>query len=226
MLSIPLHGQQVAEIDLVTHHISAQAASSASDTVLAGCESPFYSHSDGAIVKTEEPRPTLALEMTLANQTVRRGQTVDAQVLLRNIGSKAVVIPWSLDPEIRKHSPDADQHEYELGWFELQLITKNKRRVPLESESQTLLLSSSESRQGSKLRLEPGQWVTAKVRFVIDEKRNLSVLLPVKPEKAQVSAQWRQARYTWHRDGCTVNTGYFSYDYQEDARPVTIEILK
>jgi hypothetical protein len=41
---------------------------------------------------------------------------------------------------------------------------------------------------------------------------------------AEVRAQWRQARYTWHRDGCTVETGYF--DYQEDARPVSIEILK
>jgi hypothetical protein len=40
------------------------------------------------------------------------------------------------------------------------------------------------------------------------------------------ATHWRQARYTWHRDGCTVETGYFSYDYQEDASPVSIEILK
>jgi hypothetical protein len=224
MLSISLHGQQVAEIDLVAHHISKQAASANSDMVLDGCESPFYNHSDGAIVKTEGPRPTLALEMALAKQTVRRGEIVDGQVQLRNIGSEAVVIPWGLDPEIRKHSPGADQHEYELGWFELQLIAKNKRTVPLES--QTLFVGSSESNPGSKLRLEPGQWVTAKIRFAVDEKRNLSLLLPIKPGKAEVSAQWRQARYTWRRNSCNIETGYFTYDYQESARPVSIEILK
>jgi hypothetical protein len=225
MLSVFLYGQQVAQIDLVAHQIPEQVASANSDTVLAGCESPSYKHSDGAILETEG-RPKLTLEVALAKQIVHQGETVDAQVLMRNIGSEAVVIPWSVDPEIRKHSPDAVQHEYELGWFELELVAKNRRGVPLESESQTFFLGSSESNPQSKLRLEPGQWVTAKIRFAIDEKRHLSVLLPIKPGKAEVSAHWRQARYTWHRDGCTVETGYFSYDYQEDARPVSIEILK
>jgi hypothetical protein len=224
MLSVSLHGQQVSEIDLVAHDVPNQVASANSDTALTGCESPFYNHSDGAIVKAEG-RPKLSLELALAKQTIHRGETVDGQVLLRNVGSEAVVIPWSVDPEIRKHPPDVAQHEYELGWFELELIAKNKQVVPLESESQIFSLGSSESDPESKLRLEPGQWVTAKIRFAIVEKRKLSVLLPIKPGQAEISAQWRQARYTWHRNGCTVETGYFSYDYQENARPVSIEIL-
>jgi hypothetical protein len=225
MLSVFLHGQQVAEIDLVAHRMSKQVPSATSDTAVAGCESPFYKHSDGAVL-TPESRPKLRLEVSLAKQTVHRGETVDAQVLMRNVGDEVVVIPWSVDPEISQHPPNAVQQEYELGWFELELIAKNERGVPLESESQTFFLGSSESNPRSTLRLEPGQWLTAKIRFALDEKRILSVLLPIKPGKAEVSAQWRQARYTWHRDGCTVETGYFSYDYQEDARPVSIEILK
>jgi hypothetical protein len=225
MLSVFLHGQQVAQIDLVAHQIPKQVASANSDTALAGCESPSYKHSDGAVLKTEG-RPRLTLEVSPAKQIVHQGETVDAQVLMRNVGSEAVVIPWSVDPEIRKHLPDAVQHDYELGWFELELLAMNGRGVPLESESQTFPLGSSESNPQSKLRLEPGQWVTAKIRFAIDEKRNLSVLLPIKPGKAEVSAHWRQARYTWRRDGCTVETGYFSYDYKENASPVSIEILK
>jgi len=42
---------------------------------------------------------------------------------MRNVGSEAVVIPWSVDPEILIPSPDAVQHEYELGWFELELVS-------------------------------------------------------------------------------------------------------
>jgi hypothetical protein len=225
MLSVFLHGQQVAQIDLVAHQIPKQVASADSDMALAGCESPSYKHLDGAILETKG-RPKLTLELAPAKQIVRQHETVDAQVLVRNVGSEAVVIPWTVDPEIRKHSPDVVQHEYELGWFELELAAENGRGVPLESESQTFFLGSSESNPQSKLRLEPGQWVTAKIRFAIDEKRNLSVSLAIKPGKAEVSARWRQARYTWHRDGCTVETGYFSYDYQEDASLMSIEILK
>jgi hypothetical protein len=225
ILSVSLHGQQVAEIDLVARQMPKGVASGNSDTALAGCESPVYSHSDGAIL-TPERRPKLRLDVALAKQTAHRGETVDAQVLMRNVGSEAVVIPWSVDPEIREHAPNAVQHEYELGWFELELTAKNERGVPLESESQTLSLASSELKPRSTLRLEPGRWVTAKIRFAIDEKQILSSLLPLNPGTAEVSAHWRQARYTWHRVGCTVEAGYFSYDYQEDVHPVSIEILK
>src|SRR5882672_3648046 len=80
-------------------------------------------------------------------------------------------------------------------------LAKNRREVPLESGSQTFFLGSSESNPKGKLRLEPGQWITAKIRFAMDEKRNLSVLLQIQPGKPELRAHWRQARYTWHRDG-------------------------
>jgi len=76
------------------------------------------------------------------------------------------------------------------------------------------------------LRVEPGQWITANLKFLLEEKQILSVLLPVKPGKAEIGVQWRQARYTWKRDGCAVQTGYFNYDYQQDTKAVGIEIVK
>jgi hypothetical protein len=97
MLSVFLHGQQVAQIDLVAHQIPKQVSSTDSDTALAGCESPSYKHSDGAILETEG-RPKLRVGVVPAKQIVHRGETVDAQVLMRNVGSEAVVIPWSIDP--------------------------------------------------------------------------------------------------------------------------------
>jgi hypothetical protein len=83
MLNVFLPGQQVAPIDLVAYQIPKQVASANSDTALAGCESPSYEHSDGAILETEgRPKPTL--EVTPAKQIVHQGETVDAQVLMRN----------------------------------------------------------------------------------------------------------------------------------------------
>jgi hypothetical protein len=52
------------------------------------------------------------------------------------------------------------------------------------------------------------------------------VLLPIKPGKAEIRLQWRQARFTWHSKGCAADTGYFSYVYEEEMKPVSIAILK
>ena len=38
--------------------------------------------------------------------------------------------------------------------------------------------------------------------------------------------QWRQARFTWHRDGRSSETGYFSYDYPEQAKPISIQVVE
>src|SRR5437660_6645393 len=83
LLSIDVYGQQIAEIDLVAHQPPKKLGTQISDMALAGCESPFYNHSDGAIVKTEA-RSKLRLELTLAKQAFHRGEIVDANVLMRN----------------------------------------------------------------------------------------------------------------------------------------------
>ena len=222
MLSIDVYGQQIAEIDLVSYKLPKYETQSMD---LDGCSTPFYPHSDGVIVDTER-RSKLKLELTLSKETVHRGEIVNAQILMQNVGLDAIVIPWSLDPEIRKHPSGTVQHEYELGWFELELKGRGKIRIPLESESESAFLNSSESNPQSRLRLEPGQWVTAKIRFVLKEKEKLSVLEPVKSGTNEISVRWRQARYTWRRDGCTIETGYFSYDYEQDTRPLGIEIVE
>jgi len=74
MLSVFLHGQPVAQIDLVAHQIPKQVASANFHTALAGCESPSYTLSDGAILETEG-RPKLTLEVALAKQNCSPGRS-------------------------------------------------------------------------------------------------------------------------------------------------------
>ena len=145
---------------------------------------------------------------------------------MHNVGRNVVVIPWSLDPEVRKRPRGAIQYEYELGWFELELKAKRRSPVPLESESYSVVLGSSKSNPESSLRLQPGQWVTAKIRFAIEEIRNSSIASPIKPGVAEIGAHWRQGLYTWDQDGCTLKTGYYKYAYEEATHPASIEIRK
>src|SRR5207245_7030281 len=107
--------------------------------------------------------------------------------LMRNVGLDAVVIPWSSDPQVSKRQSGVVQHAYEMGWFELELTGVGKTKVPLESESESSLLYSSQSNSKSSLRIEPGQWVIAKFKFLLEERQNLSVLLPLKAGKAKIN---------------------------------------
>jgi hypothetical protein len=78
--------------------------------------------------------------------------------------------------------------------------------------------------RGSSLSINPGEWVVLKLRFLIDERRTSSVLVPIKTGEANIEVTWRQARFEWQADGCAVKTGYFSYEYQQDAKPIKIKV--
>jgi len=221
VLCVDLRAQQIADVDL--RHKPDKTKHESADIGLDGCDFPHYTHSDGVIVSTDR-RSKLKVELMLSKETFERGEIIDGQVLVQNVGLDAIVIPWSSDPQISERPNGAVQYEYEMGWFELKLGGAAKIRV--ESESESSFLYSSELNSKSTLRIEPGQWLIAKVKFVLDEKQTSSVLTPLKRGKAEIGVQWRQARYTWHRDGCAVQTGYFNYDYQQDAKPISIEIVK
>jgi len=36
--------------------------------------------------------------------------------------------------------------------------------------------------------------------------------------------KWRQAHYTWRRDGCRIETGYHTYDYALEEKPTAVMI--
>jgi len=52
-----------------------QVANAKFDTAVAGCESPSYKHSDGAILETKG-RPKLTLEFAPAKQIIHQRETV------------------------------------------------------------------------------------------------------------------------------------------------------
>jgi hypothetical protein len=221
MLSIRIHGQQIGEIDLGRHQFDTAEVRDV-NIMPAGCGVTPAVHGDGVIVAPDpNTRSKLKVELTLSKNTFKRGETVEGSILMQNVGTDAIVIPWKLDPRVSIRPKDISQYAYEMGWFELKLKGARKVEIPLEAESQSHFLYSSASSPGSSLSINPGEWV-----IFSDERRTSSVLLPIKTGNADIEVEWRQARFEWQADGCAVKTGYFSYVYQQDARPIKVNVAE
>jgi hypothetical protein len=230
MFGIDLRAQQIAQIDLVRHETrSTELKDTDVEPSNCGDSLQYNVHGDGVIVTTDvttDKKPKLKMDLTLPKQTLERGERIEAQIQLENVGSDAVVIPWSSDPHTSKRPSGVVEHEYEMGWFDFQLKNADKRKTSVSLESQSNFLYASTSNPDSVLRIEPGQWLLAKIQFLVEGKRNLSVSLPINLGKAEISAEWRQARFTWQKDGCAVKTGYLSYVYEEHMQPIPITVVK
>lgn len=226
MLSTWIHSQQIGELDL-SRQPRDPAEAREVNIMPAGCGVAPADHGDGVIVSPDpNKKPKLKIELTLPKGTFKQGETVESNVLMQNVGTDAMVIPWSLDSNVSIRPKDVSQHAYEMGWFELKLKGAHKVEVPLESESQSHFLYGSLSTPGSSLSINPGEWVILKLHFLIDERRTSSVLVPIKTGDANIEVTWRQARFEWQADGCAVKTAYYSYQYQEDVKPIKIKVAE
>jgi len=222
-LSVGLRGQQIAEINLVRPKAIGPGSYNA-DVVPEGCRHPRYKDSQTVITHRDSK---LKIELVLSNKNeIDRNGTLQGTILMKNVGTGPVVIPWSSNPDVSKRPRDILRHEYEQGWFDAELTGSSKIKVPLETESVSMFLYSSPTVPGSTLTLEPGQWIVATASFVIAERRRCCERLPIETGKAAIKVEWRQVRYTWERSGCTVKTGYFNYGYQEDQNVVGVDVLR
>jgi hypothetical protein len=190
------------------------------------CEEGVYkfSHGDGYVLSTAD-RPKLELQIaSLSELSPALGSTVEAEITLKNIDRTEIVIPWSTDPNVVTRPPDATHYEYESAGFWIWSKDVDGRREMLKSL--TLPLYRSDAQPQSSLKLSAGQWVTLRIKFrlVIDEEKPSRSLTP---GPVELKIEWRQARYTWERKGCTYESGYFSYSdfYDQATNPVKIFLL-
>jgi hypothetical protein len=150
--------------------------------------------------------------------------TESREKLLRNVGSESVEIPRTVDPQISSSKASSLEHDYELGWFEVEVKDKNSSSIRLESESVSSFLYSSPTAPGTSLQLEPGQWIVAKFDFILEEDHKSSAGQLLKSGNADVTVRWRQALYTRRREDCKVETGYYNYNYETESKPVVLEL--
>jgi len=220
--ALTVHGQQIAEIDL-TQPVPPSRLIHQS-LVPKECDTPNFTNSDGEIVSSNNSSH-LTLQLKVLNgETFSLGERVKGEVVVRNVGSEEVRIPWTIDPDLSTPKVGSLQHDYDVGWFEVEFKNKDASGVRLESGSVSNFLHSSPSAPGTSLQLEPGQWVVAKFDFILEQDHKSSAGQRLKSGKADVTARWRHALYTWRREGCKIETGYFNYNYKTESKPVVVEL--
>jgi hypothetical protein len=64
----------------------------------------------------------------------------------------------------------------------------------------------------------------ARFDFILEDDRKSSAGRRLKSGKADITTRWRQALYTWRREGCKIEAGYFSYDYKTESNPVALDL--
>ncbi len=170
-------------------------------------------------------RLQIVLQLQILNGKIfSLGDRVKGDVVVKNVGSEDVQIPWTMDPKIITPKVGSLQHDYDLGWFEVELKYKDASEIRLESESVSGFLYGSPTAPGTSLQLEPGQWIVAKFDFILEEDHKSSAGQRLKSGKAGVTVRWRQALYTWRREDCKVETGHYNYNYETESKPVVLEL--
>jgi len=167
----------------------------------------------------DEPREIEVEMVKLSNENPVIGSEVQGEVQLRNSGKYPIHIPWSTDPKRIEKGQDPNSLRWEEANFQLVL----KGSVGLENLSQPLF--SSRISAGSELTIQPGEWVTAIVKF----KLALEYAMPgrfIRKGKGELLVHWEQGATYRSIKNCAVTTGWFDYRnyYRQQNPTVTINV--
>jgi hypothetical protein len=193
--------QQVRTADL-THPTSTQARKQQEQTPLpADCRKPQGGMAYGAVMPDDkQPRP-ISLEIVKLNrESLEVGSEVRAEVRLRNIGSKAITIPWSTDSIIIDRGPNPDQLQWEQANFEFTLRDKQNRRIPTSGTEVSLY--GTKSSEGSLVTVNPSEWVTAIVSFRLEDVYHIMKPVEFPTGDANLFVEWQQESRYWTRLKC------------------------
>ena len=220
----PAFSQQIASVDLTQSIESNHSTDKPSiPPPPEGCEKPEGMIADGVMLPEDKKPREILLELTkLSDRSPKVGSEVVAEIRLKNIDEKPINIPWSTDPNGRTKNQDPDHLEWEQGGFEILLESYGNDGSVLLKSAEFALFGSKFS-PGSLLTIQPGEWVIAKMNFII-EARYFGTL----GGESRLSVRWEQAARTWTRSKCGVNTGWFGYNdgfYKQERPAVIIQVI-
>jgi hypothetical protein len=220
ILATSAQAQQIASVDLTLPKVPTKSAGT--QALPKGCERLLPGNiGDGAAVPpNHEPREIVVEMVKLSNENPVSGSEVQGEVQLRNSGKYPIKIPWSTDPNIIEKGQNPNRLQWEEGNFSIEL--KHGYEL-LASLSQSLF--GSRFSAGSELTIQPGEWVTAFVKFTIAPQYGLPGHSMTKG-KRDLFVEWEQAGELKDVRNCAVSTGWFHYrNYYRQQNPiVTINV--
>jgi len=212
LVSFPASAQQVASVDLTktpgSHKVEA-ALPKGCDGLSSG------SVADGYVI-SQNGQPEIVVEIIrVSNVMPTVGQEVNAVVRLQNSGKEPFQIPWSTDPKTLENGQNPGRLEWEVGSF---WVVLNGAFL----KSLTFPLYGSESSPASQLRIGPGEWITATIKFKLENE--FPAHQAVSTGDAQLSVEWEQAKQTQSFVDCEAMHGNYEYRYKQKNPTVLLRI--
>jgi hypothetical protein len=220
ILASSAQAQQIASVDLT--HSKVPTKSAGMQALPKGCEKLLPGGiGDGFVAPpNHEPREIVVEMVKLSNETPVVGSEVQGEVQLQNIGKYPIKIPWSTDPNIIEKGQNPNRLQWEEGSFSIELKHGYELLVSL---SQSLF--GSRFSAGSELTIQPGEWVTAFVKFKLAPQYGPPGH-SVRKGKRDLFVEWEQAGESKSIRNCAVSTGWFHYRnyYRQQNPTVTINV--
>jgi hypothetical protein len=172
-----------------------------------------------------KPRQITVKVVSATEMKPALGDEVEATVQLSNNDAVAISIPWSTDPNVIRQGQEPNSLEWDAGTFEFSLTGRQLQRGYISLKSLTGWLQSSKYVPGSRFTIQPGESVTAVVKFRVEDEFAIASFR-LKEGEWQLSARWQQIGRVWSKKDCAVWNMYYHYDryYQQRSIPLTIEV--
>jgi hypothetical protein len=223
ILVVYANGQQIGSIDLTKPPALEMSAERKKEEALPNnCEKLGGGTADGAVITQKgQPLEIIVEVKSLNSKEPNSGSEMQAEIRLRNHGKGDIKIPWGTNPEIAEMNQDSNNLHWEVGSFRILLDRSEVLKHPGQP------LYGSEFSKGSILTIQPGQWITAMVKFRLELEYPLREQV-VRTGKRQLRIEWEQAAYTKTLDEkkCQQWNGYFKYFYQQINPAVAITIVR
>lgn len=191
------------------------------------CDKPQSGVADGIVAPSDGSKNTPDVQLSIVSTTpnpLEIGNDFTANVRLKNIGTKPVLIPQIPDGEkVVKTSADRTEEEYEVGDISFRLATDSKHAVPVFLTSGGALFANPDD-PASYVALQPGTWLELKLSGIV-ECGVSQCFAGINPDKkAVMTAWWYQRRLTHKVNGCAEIHGSYNVR-QVDSTPFTIEVM-
>jgi hypothetical protein len=223
VLGVSLFAQQIDSVDLTRPPALLKA--STAQALPDGCEKLSEGGIADGIREPEDHRPRRIVIEVVSTKEIKPelGSEVEAVVRLQNTDTKPIVIPWSTDPSVVEEGQKENDFEWQIATFEFTLTDQKGNHVALKSLTEWL--RGSKFSPGSLLTIQPGQNITAIVKFKLVELYPIEPLV-LKAGDWKLSAAWHQMGRTWHTKNCAIWNGFFHYgDFYKQKNPsVAIQI--
>jgi len=228
VLLASVQGQQVGSLDLTQPLQPAEPAEKQGESNLPeGCKTLSGGRiADGWVEPEDHQLREIEVSMiSLSEAKPPEGSELQAEVRLRNIGKQSIQIPWSKDPRVKAEGQDPNHITWEAATFEVFLRRKHGNDVRVENSSEWVY--GSRFSAGSLLTLQPGEWITAKVKFTLDAEY-LYHAGELGEGESQFIVEWHQVSRSWNVKNCGVWNAYFQYDhfYEQTNLPLTVQITR